>query len=109
MERRRRLRPASALYDDVFAQRRIDANDIIPKIISSENVNWMRRQNSGCLRMMKKRRNGFQIRKNYSFSGAGDFHIQKPFHPTDISRANCPDCPYKFMCGTQWAEKFNVY
>ena len=35
--------------------------------------------------------------------------IQKPFLPTAEIENECPNCPYKYLCGTQWAEKFNYY
>jgi len=35
--------------------------------------------------------------------------VQQPFRSTDDIESDCPDCPYKYMCGTQWAEKFNLY
>ncbi|MEW5797717.1 MAG: PD-(D/E)XK nuclease family protein [Bacteroidota bacterium] len=35
--------------------------------------------------------------------------IKKPFEPTDEIVNDCPDCPYKFICGTQWAEKVKFY
>jgi hypothetical protein len=29
-----------------------------------------------------------------------------PFAPTKDIKNDCPDCPYKTICGTQWVEKF---
>ncbi len=31
------------------------------------------------------------------------------FNPTSDIKNDCPDCPYRSICGTQWAEKFNLY
>ena len=31
------------------------------------------------------------------------------FNPTSDIKNDCPDCPYRTICGTQWAEKFSVY
>jgi hypothetical protein len=31
------------------------------------------------------------------------------FNPTSDIKNDCPDCPYRTMCGTQWAEKFSLY
>jgi hypothetical protein len=33
----------------------------------------------------------------------------RPFDPTADLKNDCPDCPYRTICGTQWAEKFSVY
>ncbi|MBI2428120.1 MAG: PD-(D/E)XK nuclease family protein [Ignavibacteriales bacterium] len=35
--------------------------------------------------------------------------VRTPFEPTDDIVNDCPDCPFKFICGTQWAEKFSFY
>lgn len=35
--------------------------------------------------------------------------VSRPFEPTEDIANDCPDCPFKLICGTQWAEKFNVY
>ncbi|NUN70264.1 MAG: PD-(D/E)XK nuclease family protein, partial [Bacteroidetes bacterium] len=32
-----------------------------------------------------------------------------PFQPTDDPKSDCPDCPYRTLCGTQWAEKFKSF
>jgi ATP-dependent helicase/nuclease subunit B len=31
-----------------------------------------------------------------------------PFEPTKDIKSDCPECPYKTICGTQWAEKFSL-
>jgi ATP-dependent helicase/nuclease subunit B len=31
------------------------------------------------------------------------------FNPTNDIKNDCPDCPYRTICGTQWAEKFSLY
>lgn len=35
--------------------------------------------------------------------------IRQPFIPTEDIDDDCPSCPFKFICGTQWIEKFTVY
>lgn len=35
--------------------------------------------------------------------------MSRPFEPTEDIVHDCPDCPFKFICGTQWAEKFNFF
>lgn len=35
--------------------------------------------------------------------------LSTPFQPTEDPKGDCPDCPYRTMCGTQWAEKFKSY
>lgn len=31
-----------------------------------------------------------------------------PFAPTHDIKNDCPGCPYRYLCGTQWAEKYSV-
>ena len=31
-----------------------------------------------------------------------------PFVPTDDIESDCPSCPFTYICGTQWAEKYSV-
>ena len=33
----------------------------------------------------------------------------QPFTPTQDIKNDCPDCSYRTICGTQWAEKFSLY
>jgi len=35
--------------------------------------------------------------------------VNTPFVPTDDIVNNCPECPFKFICGTQWAVKYDGY
>lgn len=35
--------------------------------------------------------------------------LSVPFAPTEDPKADCPDCPYRTICGTQWAEKYKSY